>query len=111
MYIIDVSNLFITVLLIAITAVLILLGKEKRKSYFSGFLLLGFVALIIVHTIQVIAIDKKELVEVITLAKCICIDFVFIIVTFIAYLLTDELEARSNGKNLNTNGLDWFWNK
>ena len=45
-----------------------------------------------------------------TLCINMAIDYVFLLVTFLAYLWADEVEAKAlNKKALNSKGIDWLW--
>lgn len=45
------------------------------------------------------------------LSRCIAIDFVFILISFFAYLWVDDIETKKLGKKSIDNSLDWFWKK
>ena len=45
------------------------------------------------------------------LFRCIGIDFVFIAITFFAYLWVDDIEVKVNGKKSIDNSLEWLWKK
>ena len=47
-----------------------------------------------------------------TICYNMAIDFVFILVTFLAYLWADEVEAKAfNKKTINSKDIDWLFKK
>ena len=54
-----------------------------------------------------ISVENKEIIN--TLYRCIAIDFVFTLVSFISYLWVDDIESKAIGKKSVDNSLDWFW--
>lgn len=108
--IINISNPLTAVLLLAATVLLIFLGKESRKSRIPQILLVIYLAMLIMHVVQLMTISvSDEIVN--SLYKCIALDFVFTLITFLSYLWVDEIEAKSIGKKSIDNSLDWFWKK
>ena len=43
------------------------------------------------------------------LGRCVAIDFVFIFISFFAYLWVDDIEAKKMEKKSIDNSLDWLW--
>lgn len=109
--IIDVSNPLTLLLALFATILLIFLGKESKKSRIPQILLIVYIALLIVHVVQLGTADITDQVKINTLYKCIAVDFVFTLITFLAYLWVDDIEAKVKGKKVVDNSLDWFWSK
>ena len=107
--IIDVSNPITLLLLVLATALLIFLAQEVKKSYVVAIPLFSFLIMLIGHVIQVgtLSVETQNLAT--TLYRCIAIDFIFILITFFAYLWVDDIEARANNIKSIDNSLDWFW--
>ncbi len=109
--IIDVSNPLTLFLALIATVLLIFLGKESKKSRIPQVLLIVYLAMLILHVIQLMTVNVTNQETINTLYKCIAIDFVFTLITFLAYLWVDDIEAKSKGKKVVDNSLDWFWSK
>jgi len=108
MYIIDITQPFTLFLIIAAVVLLIFLSKEVKKSYIAAIPLFAFLGLLIIHVIQ--WLSPELLAEQLnTVRWCIVIDFVFIFITFFAYLWTDDVETKFFNKKSIDNSLDWFW--
>ncbi len=111
MFIIDISTPFAIISAVAILLSLLLLAKELKKSAIMAVLLGAFVALLVVHTIQLITISEAYLYLSSTLAKCLTVDFIFILLSYISYMWVDDIETKYKNKKSIDNSLDWFWKK
>lgn len=111
MFIFDISNPLTLILMLAVTVLLIFLAQEIKKSSISAITLFAYLVLLIVHVAQTATLSEEYRYMVSTLSRCIAIDFVFILVTFFAYLWVDDIEAKKEGKKSIDNSLDWFWKK
>jgi len=109
--VIDISNPLTLLLALAGTVLLIFLGKESKKSRIPQILLIVYIALLVLHVVQLGAADIENRQVINTLYKCIAVDFVFTLITFLAYLWVDDIEAKAKGKKVVDNSLDWFWSK
>ncbi len=109
MLVLNISNPVTLLLVVLGVGLLIFLGKEVKKSAAVAIPLVLFLILLIVHVGQVagLSADMTELAG--TLYKCIALDFLFILVTFFAYLWVDDMEAKANNIKSIDNSLDWFW--
>ena len=111
MFIFDISNPLTLILMLAATVLLIFLAQEVKKSFISAIILFVYLVLLIVHVAQIATISEEYRYMISTLSRCIAIDFVFILITFLSYLWVDDIEAKKTGKKSIDNSLDWFWNK
>ena len=111
MVIIDISNPLILLLITLGTALLIFLAQENKKSYVTAMPLFAFLIVLVIHVIELMIMPKEQSDVMTTVLKCIVIDFVFILITFFAYLWVDDMEAKKTGKKSLDNSLDWFWKK
>lgn len=109
MFIINVSEPFAIILLLAITVLLIFLGKEIRKPVAPGIALVVHLGLAVMHAIQMGFAETSEIYH--TIVNCITIDAVMILISFFAYLWVDDIACKFYKKKSIDNSLDWFWNK
>ncbi len=108
-FFVDMTNL-ITLLLVTIaTALLIFLAQEVKKSYVSAIPLFAFLILLVTHVVQRLTLADQFASISGALSMSIAIDFLFVLVSFFAYLWVDDIEARTTGKKSLDNSLDWFW--
>jgi len=112
MYIFDISSPITLVSLLAVTVLLIFLGKEIKKPYPPAIALIFFLVLIAMHAIQITAVPQgddgtlKSL-----LMACLGVDFVMVFISFIGYLWIDDISTKFYKKKSVDNSLDWFWGK
>lgn len=111
MFIFDISNPLTLVLMLAATVLLIFLAQEIKKSYVAAILLFAYLVCLIMHVAQIATLPEEFRYMITTLSRCIAIDFVFILISFFAYLWVDDIEAKATGKQSLDNSLDWFWKK
>ena len=108
MFILNISNPMTLFLLILAIALLIFLGQEEKKSITVAIPLISFLILVI-HVVQVVTLSTEYAYLASTLYKSIALDFLFILITFFAYLWVDDIEAKTNNIKSIDNSLDWFW--
>lgn len=111
MFIFDISNPLTLILMLAATVLLIFLAQEVKKSYIGAMVLFGYLIVLIMHVAQIATLPEEFRYMVTTLSRCIAIDFVFVLISFFAYLWVDDIEAKAEGKKSIDNSLDWFWKK
>ena len=111
MFIFDISNALTLILMLVATVLLIFLSQEIKKSYISGIVLFAYLVLLVVHVAQLVTLPEEFNYMVSTLSRCIAVDFVFILISFFAYLWVDDIEAKKLGKKSLDNSLEWFWKK
>lgn len=108
---IDFTNPFAILVAIVLFGLVLLLGKETKKSVIPAIMLGVFLIIITGHSIE-FSLAKEELVELqSTIAKCITVDFVFILLSFFSYLWIDDIETKANKKKSIDDSLNWFWSK
>lgn len=102
----------LTLLVVTLIYVLILiLSKETKKSVIAAIMLFAFVDLLIVHTIMYITGDSLTSDVLSDLTFTMVFDLIFVLLSFIAYLWVDDIEAKVKKKKSIDNSLDWFWGK
>lgn len=111
MFVFDISNPLTLLLMLAATVLLIFLAKEINRSAVSGIVLFAYLILLIVHVAQLTTLSEEYRYMISTITRCLAIDFVFILISFFAYLWVDDVEAKIKGKKSYNNSLDWFWKK
>lgn len=111
MFLFNISNPLTLLLMLAATVLLIFLAQEIKKSYIGAIVLFAYLIILIVHVAQIATLPKEYRYILITLSRCIVIDFIFVLISFFSYLWVDDIEAKANGKKSIDNSLDWFWKK
>lgn len=110
MFIFDLTNLFTLSLITIATVLLIYLSQEIKISFVAAIPLFAFVLDLVIHTIQVLTLKEEFSYLYSTLTANMAIDFVFLLLTFLAYLWADDVEAKEfNKKTLNSKGIDWLF--
>ena len=111
MIFVNMSDPLTLLLMLIATILLVFLAQEIKKSYVGAIALFGFLALLITHVVQILTLSEEFRILLPVLSKCIAIDFVFVFITFFAYLWVDDIETKEKGKKSIDNSLDWFWKK
>ena len=111
MVIFNIANPVTLILMLAITLILIFLGKETKKSWLVALALVVFLVLLIWHVTQVVGLTPEVADFRSTLSSCIAVDFTMILLSFLSYLWVDDIESKAGKKKSIDNSLDWFWNK
>ena len=111
MFIFNIANPITLILMLAITLILIFLGKETKKGYIVAIALFVFLALLIMHVVQIITLTPETAEYQSTLSSCLAIDFTMILLSFLSYLWVDDIESKDGKKKSIDNSLDWFWSK
>lgn len=102
----------IALLVVTLIYVLILiLAKETKKSAITAVMLFAFSALLVIHSIMYITGNTLATDVLSDIAYTIVFDLIFVLLSFIAYLWVDDIEAKVKKKKSIDNSLDWFWNK
>ena len=109
MFIFDITNPVTLLLMLMATVLMIFLAQELKKSYISAIPLFLYLILLVIHVVQLVTLKPEYVDNTRTLSFCIAIDFVFVLITFLAYLWIDDMEAKKMGKKSIDNSLDWFW--
>ena len=95
--------------MLAATILLIFLAQELKKSYITGIVLFAYLIILIMHAAQLITLAEPYQDMLPILARCVAIDFVFVFISFFAYLWVDDMEAKKMEKKSVDNSLDWLW--
>lgn len=112
MFIFDLTNLLTLSLVLIATILFIFLSQEIKKSVVVAIPLFAFLIDLIIHTIQVLTLKQEFSYLYSTLCYNMAIDFTFLLVTFLAYLWADQVEAKEfNKKSINSKGINWLWKK
>lgn len=111
MFFLDLTNPITLVLMLLGTILLIFLAQEMKKSYIASVPLVTFLLLLITHVTQLITIKDEFRYLISAISTSVAIDFVFILISFFAYLWVDDIEAKATNKKSIDNSLDWFWKK
>lgn len=111
MPIINLSEPFSILVTLILFVLVLFLSKEVKRSSFTCIMLLIFLTIIVCHCVEYIMVEDPTGQIYPTLAKCIAMDFVFIFLSFIAYLWMDDIEAKDKKFNSIDNSLNWFWKK
>ena len=102
----------LTLLIATLIFVLVLiLAKETKKSAITAIMLLVFVGLLVFHTFSFITMPNRTQDINSQLTFSVVFDLIFVLVSFIAYLWIDDIEAKEKKKKSIDNSLDWFWEK
>jgi len=111
-FIFDLTNLLTLILLVIVTVLFIFLSQEVKKSMIVAIPLFGYLTLLVVHTIQIITLKEEFSYLYSKLCYNMALDFVFLLITFLAYLWADEVEAKAlNKKVLDNTGIKWLFKK
>jgi len=107
---INLTNPMTVVLLVIATALMIFLGREVKKPYVAAMPLVFFLALVLMHSIQLASIPEVnyELQRSMLLGS-IAVDLIMVFVTFFGYLWIDDIACKFYKKKSIDNSLDWFW--
>lgn len=116
MFIINLTDPLTLILLLVATVLLIFLGKETKKPLAPALALAVFLALVLMHSIQLSILPQSvqeidvELYKSV-LMRSIGLDCAFIFISFFGYLWIDDIASKFYKKKSIDNSLDWFWNK
>lgn len=109
MNILDLTNPLVLLVAILIYGVLMILGKEFKKSSLPAISLFIFLATLIIYAVQLTMAHDSEIARFIV--TCIGYNAILIFLSYISYLWVDDIEAKAKNKKSIDNSLDWFWKK
>ena len=109
MYILNLSNIYTVIGALMITILLIVLGKEFKKSLLPLIGLSIFLVLILMHALQLWVLEQEIYKVMVT--RSITVEAILIFLLYISYLWIDDIEAKEKHKKSIDNSLDWFWKK
>lgn len=112
MFIFDLTNLLTLFLVLIATVLFIYLSQEVKRSMVAAIPLFAFLIDLVIHTIQMLTLTSEYAYLYNKLCLNMAIDFVFLLLTFLAYLWADDVEAKAfNKKTINSKGIDWLFKK
>lgn len=98
----------LTVLLMLVASVLLIfLGKEIKKPAIPATVLIVFLLILVMHTVQLFMPNYVEYHT--TIRYCIAFELTMVLVTFFSYLWVDDIASKYYKKKSVDNSLDWFW--
>lgn len=111
MPIINLSEPFTIFVTLVLFVLIVYLAKEIKRSNITCIMLLIFLTIIVGHCIEYVMVQDPTGEITSTIARCIAVDFVFVFLSFISYLWTDDIETKARNLKSIDNSLDWFWKK
>lgn len=112
MYVFNVTEPITLLLMLALTVLLIFLGKELKKPAVTAIGLAIHLILAMLHAVQLGFIPEADYDRYFAiLISSLSIDAVMILISFFAYLWVDDIACRFYKKKSIDNSLDWFWKK
>lgn len=111
MPVINLTDPLIVILCLAAIISAIFLGHEIKRAVVPAIALMLCMALLVVHTVQLFAFNEFYADYQIILSTSMIYDFGFVLITYLAYLWIDDIEAKHRNKKSIDNSLDWFWSK
>ncbi len=111
MLVIDLTQPLTTLLCVAVLVALIFLGHELKNSIAPGIALGLSTLLIVLHAVQLYVFTDAYANYTAILSTSIIYDFAFVLVSYLAYLWIDDIEAKVKNKKSIDDSLEWFWKK
>ena len=123
MPIIDFTQPFYLIAAVVLFLLCLYLARNNKSNTVTCIMLLCFLAILVCHTVE---LTYAELEYVDTLATCILVDEIFTLISFLAFLWTDKIQAEVMKKNAKSgkknkkerledktieDGLDILWKK
>ena len=111
MPIIDLTQPLIIFFCLAAIICAIYLGHEIKRAFVPACALVTCIIFLIIHTLQLFVFREYYIGFEHILSISMIYDFGFVLLTYLAYLWTDSIEAKHRNKKSIDNSLDWFWSK
>ncbi len=108
---INFTNPLTLLIVTLIFALIVILAKETKKSIITAIMLFVFVGLLIIHSIIYTTGTTLTEEALSDITFTMVFDLIFVLLSFVAYLWVDDIEAKVKKKKSIDNSLDWFWNK
>ena len=108
---INFANPLILLVVTLIYVLILILSRETKKSAIAAVMLFIFIVLLVVHTIMYISGKTLTTNQLSVVSFTMVFDLIFVLLSFIAYLWVDDIEAKVKKKKSIDNSLDWFWGK
>lgn len=109
MFLINVANPWILLISVLLIMCFLYIGKEAKNAKVALLPLIVFSVLILMHGAQFLMLPSEQQELIPTLGKCLAVDFVMILLTYICYLWTDDIEAKAKKKKSVSSSLECFW--
>ena len=111
MPIINLSNPFNILIALVLFVLVLFLAKEIKRSNVTCIMLLVYLTVLVGNCIEYVSVADPTGEITTVIANCIAVDFMFILLSFIAYLWTDNMEAKERKLKSIDDSLNWFWKK
>ena len=111
MPVINLTEPFTIILCLAAIICAIYLGHEIKRAIVPAIALTICIILLLTHTFQLFVFTSSYLEYEKILSTSIIFDFGFVLLTYLAYLWVDDIEAKHRNKKSIDNSLDWFLSK
>ena len=111
MPVIDLTQPLIVFLCLASIICAVFLGHEIKKSVVPAIALIICIILLVIHALQLFVFGNSYQGYEHVLSRSMILDFGFVLITYLSYLWTDDIEAKHRNKKSIDNSLDWFWSK
>ena len=111
MFIFNMTNPLILFMVLIVTILFIYLSQETKKGMVAAIPLFAFLISVVIHTVQLLTLKEEFSYLHSTLCQNLAIDFAFLLLTFLAYLWADEIEAKAFNKKSIDISLKWLWKK
>lgn len=95
------------ILLLTASVLLIFLGKEVKKPIFPAIILIAFLIILVIHSVQLLMPSYEE--YYVTIRYCMAFELTMVLVSFFSYLWVDDIASKFYKKKSIDNSLDWFW--
>ncbi|MCI9016940.1 MAG: hypothetical protein HFJ53_07250 [Clostridia bacterium] len=90
---------------------LLYLGKVCKNSKLNLIPLAAYLIILVTHAIQFLTLSVQDAEIAILLGRCLLVDFIMILLTYIIYLWVDDIETKAKNKKSINNCIEWFWKK
>lgn len=111
MFLVNIANPVILLLALFLTICFIYIGKGAKNAYVALIPLIVFLILLVMHSMQLLILPAGYEEMIPLLAKCLSTDFIMILISYLAYLWIDDIEAKAKKKKSIDDSLEWLWKK
>lgn len=107
MFLLNTVEPLTTLLLLAVSVLLIFLGKEIKRPIAPAIVLIAFLVILVMHAVQLFMPNYEE--YYVTIRYCMAFELIMVLVSFLSYLWVDDIASKFYKKKSIDNSLDWFW--
>lgn len=107
MFLLNTVEPLTTLLLLAVSVLLIFLGKEIKRPIAPAIVLIAFLVILVMHAVQLFMPSYEE--YYVTIRYCMAFELTMVLVSFLSYLWVDDIASKFYKKKSIDNSLDWFW--